>query len=49
MRGSSRAKLRLDVNRPGMLLDNDVIADREAEAGTFASCRGGIEDREPAR
>jgi hypothetical protein len=35
------ARLRLDVNRSGMLLDNDVMADREAEASALASslCR----------
>jgi hypothetical protein len=34
------AGLRIDLNRPAMLLDDDVVADREAKPGAFASWLG---------
>ena len=38
--------LRIDLDRPRMLLDNDVVGDRQAKAGTFARgfcCEEGVE------
>src|SRR6187397_2644406 len=37
------AGLRIDLDRSSMLLDHDVVADGEAEAGAFAGRLGGEE------
>ena len=34
------ARLRVDLNRPAMLLDDDVVTDREAKPGAFSGRLG---------